>query len=50
MGVTAKHLQRMPTTMQEVVPEPELIDIGLGPLGVSAMQQEKLLDKSGDDP
>jgi hypothetical protein len=37
-------------TMQEVVPEPELTDIRSRPLGVSAVRQEKLLDKSGDDP
>jgi hypothetical protein len=37
-------------TMQEVVPEPELTDIGSRPMGVSAVWQEKLLDKSGDAP
>jgi hypothetical protein len=37
-------------TMQEVVPELELTDIGSRPMGVSAVWQEKLLDKSGDDP
>jgi hypothetical protein len=37
-------------TMQEVVPEPELTDLGLRPSGVSAVRQEKLLDKSWDDP
>jgi hypothetical protein len=37
-------------TMQEVVLEPELTDIGSGSMGVSAVRQEKLLDKSWDDP
>jgi hypothetical protein len=36
-------------TMQEVVLELELTDIGSGSMGVSVVRQEKLLDKSGDD-
>jgi hypothetical protein len=47
LAETAEQIQKMPMTMLEVVPEPELTGKGSGMLGNSAVRLTKIMEKKG---